>query len=96
MSYGIVLVFDGVQADQYWDVNNRLGIKRDGSGDWPSGLVSHTGGPTTTGWIVTEVWSTKADQEQFMADRLGKALAEAGLPAPSQVIESELDNYQTP
>ena len=26
MSYGIVLVFDGVGADQYWAVNNKLGI----------------------------------------------------------------------
>ena len=26
MSYGIVLVFDGVGADQYWAVNDQLGI----------------------------------------------------------------------
>jgi len=96
MAYGIVLVFDGVGADQYWDVNDRLGIGRDGSGDWPTGLLSHTGGPTSSGWIVTEVWASEADHERFMADRLGKALADSGVPAPSQVIEGELENYQTP
>ena len=45
---------------------------------------------------VTEVWESKADQEAFMASRLGAALGEVGVPAPSQIIESELVNYQTP
>ena len=95
MSYGIVLLFEGVTADQYWAVNDRLGIKPDGSGDWPAGIVSHTGGPTATGWVVTEVWNSKADQEAFMATRLGAALGAVGVPAPVQVIESDLVNYQT-
>src|SRR5438045_1556190 len=29
MSYGIVLVFEGVSEDQYWAVNGKLGIDRD-------------------------------------------------------------------
>src|SRR3954453_12633481 len=96
MSYGIVLVFDGVGKDQYWAVNELLGINTDGSGNWPAGILSHTGGPTATGWVVAEVWKSKADQEAFMGSRLGKALAEVGVPPPVQVIESELVNYQTP
>ena len=39
---------------------------------------------------------SKADQEAFMGSRLGAALAEVGVPAPSQIIESDLVNYQTP
>lgn len=96
MAYGIVLVFEGVTADQYWAVNDRLGIDPDGNGDWPSGILSHTGGPTATGWVVAEVWNSKADQEAFMATRLGAALGAVGVPAPVQVIESDLVNYQTP
>ena len=96
MPYGIVLVFDGVGADQYWAVNERLGINPDGSGNWPDGILSHAGGSTATGLVVTEVWNSKADQEAFMASRLGAALAEVGLPAPAQVIESDLVNYRTP
>ena len=96
MAYGIVLVFEGVGADQYWAVNERLGIQPDGSGDWPAGIVSHAGGPTATGWVVSEIWNSKAEQEAFMAGRLGAALGEIGLPAPSQIIESELANHQTP
>lgn len=95
MPYGIVLVFEGVDADQYWAVNDHLGIKRDGSGDWPAGMLSHTGGPTATGWVVAEVWKSKADQEAFMASRLGAALGTVGVPEPIQVIDSELVNYHT-
>ena len=96
MSYGIVLAFDDVTAEQYWAVNERLGIKPDGSGDWPAGIVSHTGGPTATGWVVAEVWNSKAEQEAFMASRLGAALGAVGVPAPVQIIESDLVNYRTP
>jgi hypothetical protein len=96
MAYGIVLTFDGVGEDQYWAVNEKLGINRDGTGDWPAGILSHTGGPTATGWIVAEIWNSKADQEAFMGGRLGAALGAVGLPEPTQVIESDLVNYQTP
>jgi hypothetical protein len=94
MAYAIVLAFDGVGADQYWAVNEKLGINADGTGDWPDGILSHAGGPTATGWVVAEVWNSKADHEAFMASRLGAALGEVGLPEPSEVIESELVNFQ--
>jgi hypothetical protein len=97
MAYGIVLVFDGVPESQYWAVNEKLGIKRDGTGDWPDGLISHGGGPTANGgWVVTEIWSSKDAQEQFMTGRLGAALGAVGVPAPSQVIDSDLVNHQLP
>jgi hypothetical protein len=95
MAYGIVLVFEGVGEDQYWAVNDKLGINADGTGDWPDGIRSHTGGPTATGWVVAEVWETKGHQEAFMAGRLGAALGAVGVPAPVQVIDSDLVNYQT-
>jgi len=96
MSYGLVLRFEGVTEAQYWQVNEKLGINRDGSGDWPAGLISHSGGATSDGWVVSEVWSSKADQEAFMGSRLGAALGATGVPAPVQVIEADLTNYQTP
>ena len=96
MTYGIVLRFEGVGEDKYWAVNEKLGIAPDGSGDWPEGILSHTGGPTEGGgWVVAEVWKSKSNQEAFMAGRLGAALGEVGVPAPVQIIESNLINYQT-
>jgi hypothetical protein len=93
--YGIVLRFEGVSEQDYWRVNDRLGLTREWTADaWPDGLLSHTGGPTPTGWLITEVWAAKGDQERFMASRLGAALAAEAQPEPVQVIESELVNYQ--
>jgi hypothetical protein len=89
MSYALVLVFDGVSADDYWKVNTNLGITRDNSGEWPAGMVAHAGGPAADGgWVVIEAWDSKESQQAFMAGRLGAALAGAGVPAPSQVIET--------
>lgn len=97
MAYGLMLRFEGVGEDQYWAVNSKLGIERDGSGDWPDGLVSHAGGPVDGGgWVVYEVWDSKASQEAFMGSRLGAALGEVGVPAPAQVVESALVNHQLP
>ncbi|MEI2700542.1 MAG: hypothetical protein V9E94_20220 [Microthrixaceae bacterium] len=94
MAYGVVLVFDEVSVEDYWAVNAKLGIEADGSGDWPAGMLMHSAGPTGSGWLVSEVWETKADQEVFMAGRLGAALGEVGVAAPVQVIESDLENYR--
>ena len=88
MAYALVLSFDGVGEAQYWAVNERLGIHRDGSGAWPRGLLSHVGGPTPKGWVVSEIWDAKSTQEAFMKSHLGAALAAAKVPPPSQVIET--------
>ena len=69
MAYALVYVFEKVGESQYWAVNDRLGLRRDGSGNWPPGLVSHVGGPTPTGWVVSEVWDAKASQQAFMESR---------------------------
>src|SRR4051794_31709733 len=94
MTYALVLVFEDVVEEQYWEVNERLGIGRDGGGDYPTGMLVHLAGPTPTGWVVTEAWDNKASQQSFMAERLGPALAAAGIPAPAQVIDTNAVNYQ--
>lgn len=96
MAYGVILRFDGVGVDEYWAVNDRLGVARDGTGDWPDGLLTHLGGATDGGLVVTEVWASKADQEAFMGARLGAALGVVGVPPPAQVIEFEVENHQDP
>lgn len=96
MAYGVILRFEGVGVDEYWAVNDQLGVRRDGTGDWPAGLITHVGGPTEEGLVVSEVWASKADQEAFMGARLGAALGSVGVPPPAQVIEFEVDNHQDP
>ena len=93
MSYGLVLVFEGVSEKDYWAVNANLGITQGSDEGYPEGMIAHTGGPTDGGgWVVIEMWTSKAAQEAFMATRLGAALAAAGLNAPSQVIETNTVN----
>ena len=92
MSYAIVLRFEGVTEDDYWKVNDNLGIAEMVHGDWPDGMQSHSGGPTPNGWVVIEKWESKAAQEAFMGSRLGAAIAAAGVPAPVQIIETNTVN----
>lgn len=92
MAYGLVLVFEGVTEKDYWAVNDQLGIKKDSDEGYPEGLIAHAGGPTDTGWLVIEMWESKAAQETFMSTRLGAALGASGVKPPSQVIETNTVN----
>jgi hypothetical protein len=87
MSEALILEFGEATQDQYNDVNNRLGIDPStGAGDWPDGLLSHTGALTPAGGIlVFELWDTQESQGRFMQDRLGPALHAAALPEPTRV-----------
>ena len=74
-------------ADQYMAVNAVLGIDpATGEGDWPTGLVSHTGSTGAGGDIlIFEVWDSQESQETFMASRLGPALGQVGVPQPTRI-----------
>jgi len=98
MTYGILLEFDSsVGKAQYDAVNEKLGIamRGKGAGPLPDGLISHAGGTTPDGFIVYEVWESKAKQEAFMAGALGAALGAAGVPQPRKVTEVDIVGYGT-
>jgi hypothetical protein len=93
MSYGLVLLFDGVTERDYWTVNEELGIDQNNTDNWPDGIHFHTAGPTENGgWMVVELWESKAHQEAFMGGSLGAALARSGVKPPSQIIETNTVN----
>jgi hypothetical protein len=98
MSEGFILEFDGLGKDQYEAVNGRLGIDPvSGQGNWPAGMLSHFGGAKPGGWVVFEVWDSKESQEQFMSERLGKALQESGVTSPPARMEwFDQAGYSTP
>jgi hypothetical protein len=88
MAEGLILEFDGFDSTHYEAVNERLGIDpQSGEGDWPSGLLYHAAGTKDGGFVVFEIWNSKADQEQFMNDRLGRALQEGGVTEPPSRVE---------
>lgn len=83
MAEGLILEFDGFGVERYKQVNELLGIDMDsGEGDWPAGMLTHIGGAKEGGWVVFEIWESRADQERFLSERLGPALAEAGIEGP--------------
>jgi hypothetical protein len=87
MPDALILEFTGGTADQYMAVNAVLGIDpATGEGDWPTGLVSHTGSTGASGdLLVFEVSDSRESQEIFMASRLGPALGQVGVPKPTRI-----------
>jgi hypothetical protein len=98
MADALILEFDGLDRATYDAVNGHLGVDMDsGQGDWPDGLISHTGGAKPGGWVVFEVWESKDAQERFMNERLGAALQKGGVSAPPTRVEwLELAAYHAP
>ena len=84
MSDALLYEFSGVNVADYNAVNAKLGLDpATGSGDWPAGLLSHTGATGAEGaFFVFEVWDSRQSQEAFMSSRLGPALGESGVPEP--------------
>jgi len=86
MPDALILEFTGASVEQYLTVHEIIGIDAaTGKGDWPVGLLSHTGAAGDDGELVVfEVWDSQESQEAFMATRLGPALNQVGLPEPSR------------
>jgi hypothetical protein len=87
MAEAVIFEFSELTPDQYRAINSQLGLDAaTGEGDWPSGLLSHTGGATEGGGLVVfEVWDSRESEAAFMQSRLGPAFAGTGAPAPSRV-----------
>ncbi len=86
MSDALILEFADVSKEKYDSVNSLLGIDpTTGGGDWPPGLLSHTGAAGDDGsLLVFEVWDSQASQQEFMEKRLGPALGQAGVSEPTR------------
>ena len=83
----LILEFTGVSEAEYTAVNKHLGLDmHTGQGEWPAGLLSHAAGTADDGtFIVTELWSSRAEQDAFTTSRLGAALAAGGVTSPPKV-----------
>ena len=97
MPAGLVLQFSGTGRAEYEAVNKRLNIDpKTGSGDWPTGLLTHAGGATDDGnLVVIEVWESREAQGRFMQDRLGRALQEGGVTAVPTITWFDIVGYHT-
>jgi hypothetical protein len=98
MAEGLILEFEGIGIAEYEAVNKALGIDMaSGQGDWPDGLQYHAGGAKAGGWVVFEIWESRADQEAFMQGRLGAALQQGGVTGrPSRAEWLDLAAHHSP
>ncbi len=98
MAVGLVFQFAKARRDNYDRVTRLLGIDmKRGTGNWPSGLLSHAAGTTADGGLVVmEVWESRAAQGQFMSDRLGPAIQKAGVDNIPQMTWVDIVSYHTP
>jgi len=64
----------------------------------PAGLLGHAAGAAPDGWRILEVWETREQWEDFVANTLEPALAEIlGDEAPrTETVTYELHNYTAP
>jgi heme-degrading monooxygenase HmoA len=74
----MIMDIEGATAEQYDRVDGLLGgLTLENA---PAGLISHAAAVTDTGFMVADVWESAEDLQRFFDDRLGAAIAEAGLP----------------
>jgi hypothetical protein len=84
----VILEFRDIDPALYDAVNTNLGLDPEtGTGEWPDGMVSHTGAAHLdgNGLTVLEIWESREAQDAFMNGRLGAALGQVGAPDPTRV-----------
>src|SRR3954447_1802925 len=70
----------GVTTDQYDQVNENMGVTGDDTA--PDGLIQHICGRTPDGIVVIDVWESEEKLNAFFEQRVGPALAAAGVELP--------------
>jgi heme-degrading monooxygenase HmoA len=83
MAVGIIFDGVGVSRDQYERVFNEVAPNRERA----PGMLTHHAGPTEDGFCVIETWESPEALQQFFTERLGAALARAGIPVQPKVFE---------
>ncbi len=73
MAVGIRLEFESLQLADYDAVCEALEFPA----DWPEGLLAHGSVEVEDKLRVYDVWESRAQFDQFVADRLGAAMGQA-------------------
>jgi hypothetical protein len=87
MAEVVVIEFSSPDAVSIYNRVNKI-IGWEGEPDseaWPDGMISHIAAEAGDKLIVVEAWESQADQERFMAAKLGPAFHEANVPQPTRV-----------
>jgi hypothetical protein len=77
---------EGVGAEQYDAVNQKLNVQ----GDPPGGLVAHFAGQGPNGrWRIVEVWDSRDQFDQFNRERLTPAIEEIAEASGREIEDAD-------
>lgn len=84
MAVGIRIKLAGVSQDAFDAVNKHV----DPVGNPPKGILFHASGPIEEGWGVIDFWESRAHFDRFAQERIGPAMAAAGIEGgPPEIHE---------
>jgi hypothetical protein len=99
MAVALMLEFEGFTADEYDAVNAKVNPP----GNPPAGLIFHSSGPSPEGgWRIVDVWESRDQFDQFMAQTVQPAMAEvvgaeeAERRGPPAITEWSVHNFTKP
>lgn len=90
MSVLMVMEVPGATTAQYDRVNELMGIHSDA--DEPDALLQHVAASDGSSLVVVDVWESEEEMGKFFEERLGAALAEAGLQSDSKPLVLPVHN----
>jgi quinol monooxygenase YgiN len=90
MAFGITFDIPGMTVEQYKRLVPRLNAMTKGQ----PGFLVHISGPTETGYRVTEVWESRADQQRFSTEHVARIFQEERIP-PATVETFSVENIVT-
>lgn len=93
MAVGLSLDFENLQLADYDAVCEALNFPA----DWPDGLLAHGSADVDGKLRVYDIWESRAEFDQFVADRLGAAMGQAlgDRAEQPQVTERSLHTFYT-
>ncbi|MBV9213192.1 MAG: hypothetical protein JOZ25_06050 [Actinobacteria bacterium] len=83
MAVGIRIKLEGVTADQFGVMERSV----DPDSNPPEGLIFHASGPIDAGWGVIDFWESREQFDRFAEERIGPAVAAAGVSAAPDIRE---------
>lgn len=91
MTVAVQLEFRGTTLEHYDRINETIG--RLPGGPAPNHELFHWVTGTDDGFLVVDVWDSRADFEAFLHDRLEPAFTEVGVSAPPEIRYFDVHSF---
>ncbi|MBV8941398.1 MAG: hypothetical protein JO321_01825 [Solirubrobacterales bacterium] len=89
MAIGIRMKLEGVTAEQFEVMERSV----DPDSNPPEGLIFHASGPIDGGWGVIDFWRSRELFDRFAQERIGSAVAAAGVSVTPDIREFSVHEH---